>query len=217
MTALLKKHLENSPVRLFATFYPLWHSRGGVTSPPPGGREINAPKGRRVTSLAFCLLIAIFAGGHWGRLTRRRIACFITMVSYSALPRSGLRLANLDLSRVRAPGGGIWCVKRGDSCQQRHRRSLRRANDELDERVKSRTQDSAQAVQALESKLRNTRRPRQDLQTQWSALITARSNYASHWREAGFAQRFQVVIRTLEDNLPIDFGCVCLYNPSRQT
>jgi PAS domain S-box-containing protein len=28
---------------------------------------------------------------------------------------------------------------------------------------------------------------------------------------------FQVVIRTLEDRLPIDFGCVCLYDPSAQT
>ena len=28
---------------------------------------------------------------------------------------------------------------------------------------------------------------------------------------------FQVVLRTLEDRLPIDFGCVCLYDPSAQT
>jgi PAS domain S-box-containing protein len=27
---------------------------------------------------------------------------------------------------------------------------------------------------------------------------------------------FQVVIRSLEDNLPIDFGCICLYDPSRE-
>lgn len=27
---------------------------------------------------------------------------------------------------------------------------------------------------------------------------------------------FQVVIRNLEDNLPIDFGCICLYSPSEQ-
>ena len=27
---------------------------------------------------------------------------------------------------------------------------------------------------------------------------------------------FQVVIRSLEDNLPIDFGCVCLYDPVRE-
>ena len=27
---------------------------------------------------------------------------------------------------------------------------------------------------------------------------------------------FQVVIRSLEDQLPIDFGCVCLYDPHRQ-
>ena len=25
---------------------------------------------------------------------------------------------------------------------------------------------------------------------------------------------FQVVVRSLEDNLPIDFGCVCLYDPA---
>ena len=28
---------------------------------------------------------------------------------------------------------------------------------------------------------------------------------------------FQVVVRTLEDNLPIDFGCVCLYNADTET
>src|SRR5437867_6150863 len=28
---------------------------------------------------------------------------------------------------------------------------------------------------------------------------------------------FQVIVRSLEDNLPIDFGCVCLYDPAQET
>ena len=46
------------------------------------------------------------------------------------------------------------------------------------------------------------------------------SSTAHHPRAIGERQDlhsiFQVVVRSLEDNLPIDFGCVCLYDPARQ-
>jgi len=35
-----------------------------------------------------------------------------------------------------------------------------------------------------------------------------------NWRAPGPAKHFQVVIRSLEDNLPIDFGCICLSDPA---
>ena len=40
----------------------------------------------------------------------------------------------------------------------------------------------------------------------------AAADHAGHRRAPGPRSIFQVVVRSLEDNLPIDFGCICLYD-----
>ena len=100
--------------------------------------------------------------------------------------------------------------------QRRSRELLRSANEELDRRVQARTQELAlEAVEALESEVGQRKNTEQRLQTQLERL----SLLHQITRAIGERQDIQSVflaVNRLEDNLPVDFGCVCLYHPTTE-
>ena len=95
---------------------------------------------------------------------------------------------------------------------QRRKREVLIHADELDKRVQSRTAELAQAVEALKSEITQHKRTAQGLQTQLERLNLLDQITRAIGERQDVRSIFQVVIRSLEDSLPIDFGCVCLYD-----
>jgi signal transduction histidine kinase/CheY-like chemotaxis protein len=93
------------------------------------------------------------------------------------------------------------------------REILHQANEELDKRVQSRTQDLARTVEALESEVTQRRATENKIQNQLERLNLLDQITRAIGERQDLRSVFQVVVRTLEDSLPIDFGCVCLYDP----
>ena len=95
---------------------------------------------------------------------------------------------------------------------RRRKREVLILADELDRRVQTRTQELAKAVEALESEIAQHKRTEQGLQTQLERLNLLDQITRAIGERQDLRSIFQVVVRSLEDNLPIDFGCVCLYD-----
>ena len=70
----------------------------------------------------------------------------------------------------------------------------------------------AQAVEALKSEIAQHKGTAQRLQTQLERLNLLDQITRAIGERQDVRSIFQVVIRSLEDSLPIDFGCVCLYD-----
>ena len=62
-------------------------------------------------------------------------------------------------------------------------------------------------------KLRERRKTEEKLRTQLGRLNLLDQITRLIGERQDLRSVFQVVIRTLEDSMPIDFGCVCLYEP----
>ena len=98
-------------------------------------------------------------------------------------------------------------------------RELREANAqlqgltlELENRVAQRTEELARTNQSLQEEVAVRREAEQKLQAQLSRLdLLSRLTRAIGERQ-DLRSIFQVVIRSLETDLPMDFGCVCLYD-----
>jgi signal transduction histidine kinase/CheY-like chemotaxis protein len=161
---------------------------------------------------SFFYLIAIFVVAWFGGYLSGAAACLLTMVALPAAAVPGFRLAALDFSRLALLIGVSLLVSAVANAQRRRRKELHQANAELDRRVQSRTQDLAKSVEALESEVAHHKKTEERLQTQLERLKLLDQITRATGERQDLRSIFQVVIRSLEDNLPIDFGCVCLYD-----
>ena len=173
------------------------------------------PKGHDFP-FAFFYLIGVFAAAWFGGYVPGVIACLLTMVGIPMGAVPGFSLAKLDLSRLGFLIGVSLLVSAVAHAQKRRREVLRQANDELDRRVKSRTQDLAHSVEALEAEIAHHKKTEQKLQTQLERLNLLDQTTRAIAERQDPRSIFQVVIRSLEDSLPIDFGCICLYDASAE-
>jgi len=162
---------------------------------------------------AFFYLIAVFAVAWFGGYAPGAIACLLTVVGLPLATTHGFRLSSIDPSRVIIFMGVSFLISKVSLDQQRARRLLRTANDELEQRVKTRTRDLAQAVESLESEVAQRRKTEEKLQTQLGrmSLLDQITRFVGERQD--LRSVFQIVIRTLEDSLPVDFACVCLHDP----
>jgi PAS domain S-box-containing protein len=101
----------------------------------------------------FFYLIAIFITAWFGGYAPGAIACLTTMVGLPMLASRGFGLANIDPSRLILLLGVSLLVSLVAQSQRKQRELLRQANSELDLRVRTRTQELAKAVGALESEV----------------------------------------------------------------
>jgi signal transduction histidine kinase/DNA-binding response OmpR family regulator len=86
---------------------------------------------------------------------------------------------------------------------------LRHLNEHLEARIKERTA-------TIEAEIAERRQAQSDLQAQFSRLDLLQRITRAIGERQDLQSIFQVVMRRLEDDLPIDFGCVCLYEPGTQ-
>jgi signal transduction histidine kinase/CheY-like chemotaxis protein len=163
---------------------------------------------------AFLYLIAIFVVAWFGGYAPGVIASLLTMIALPLAITRHFRLVTVDPFRLIllvAVSLFISWVAKG---QRRMREILHQANEELDKRVQSRTQDLARTVEALESEVTQRRATENKIQNQLERLNLLDQITRAIGERQDLRSVFQVVVRTLEDSLPIDFGCVCLYDPS---
>jgi len=169
------------------------------------------PKGHDFP-FAFLYLIAIFVVAWLGGYLPGVIACLLTMVGVPLAAVPGFRLEKLDLSRLGLLAGISLLVSAVAHAQRRRGEILRQANDELDQRVRSRTEDLAKSVEALESEIAQRKQTEHKLHTQLERLHLLDQTTRAIGERQDPRSILQVVVRSLEDSLPIDFGCVCLYD-----
>jgi len=102
---------------------------------------------------AFLYLIAIFVVAWWAGYVPGAISCLLTAVGLPALTAHRFDLSAVDPSRVLLLLGVSLLISRVAATQRRSQKILREANSELDQRVQSRTQDLAHAVEILGSEV----------------------------------------------------------------
>lgn len=159
-----------------------------------------------VLYLAAICLTAWF-GGYFAGV----IGTLLTMVGLPFALTPGFRLAHVAPGEVTLVLILSLVISLVAQTQRRKREVLIHA-DELDRRVQSRTAELAQAVEALKSEISGHERTAQRLQTQLERLNLLDQITRAIGERQDVRSIFQVVIRSLEDSLPIDFGCVCLYD-----
>jgi signal transduction histidine kinase len=160
----------------------------------------------------FFFLFAIFVTAWIGGYVPGALTCLITMVGIPLLATPGFRVKSVDPSRLILLMGVSVLVSLVAQSQRKKRDQLREANDQLDRRVQVRTQELAQAVEALELEIVGHKRTEERLKTQLERLNLLGQITRAIGERQDLRSIFQVVIRSLEDSLPIDFGCVCLYD-----
>lgn len=140
------------------------------------------------------------------------IGCLLVMIGLPAALTPGFQLSKIAFGQVSLVVILSLVVSLVARTQRRRKEALVHAGV-LNDQLHSRTEELAAAVEALQSEVAGHELTEQKLQTQLERL-----NLLDHITRA-IAERqdlrsiFQVVIRSLEDNLPIDFGCVCRYEP----
>ncbi len=165
---------------------------------------------------AFFYLIAIFVVAWWGGYWSGVFASLLTMIGLPWLLAPGPHLPKIDPSRLIL----LLAVSLGVSgvahAQRRMRSALRKANEELDQRVRDRTEELESVVKALKSEVDLHKTTENRLQTQLERLNLLDQLTRAIGERQDLASIYQVVVRRLEDHLPVDFGCVCLYDPETQ-
>ncbi len=161
-------------------------------------------------------LLAIFVTAWFGGYVPGALACLITMIGLPLAVTREFRWKSVDPTRLVLLIGISAAISLVAQSQRKKREQLREANDELEGRVQSRTQELATTVKALESEVAQHKVAQQKLQTHLERLNLLDQITRAIGERLDLRSIFQVVIRSLEDNLPIDFGCICLYNPQSE-
>jgi signal transduction histidine kinase/ActR/RegA family two-component response regulator len=156
-------------------------------------------------------LTAICLAAWFGGYVPGVIACLLTMVGLPFALQPGFKLSSVAPGQVTLVLILSLVISLVAQTQRRKREVLIHA-DELDRRVRERTAELAQAVEALKSEIAQHKRTAQILQTQLERLNLLDQITRAIGERQDLRSIFQVVIRSLEDSLPIDFGCVCLYD-----
>jgi signal transduction histidine kinase/ActR/RegA family two-component response regulator len=161
---------------------------------------------------ALLFLVAIFVVAWFGGYAPGAIGCVLTM----ALPLLAKPGSKMDFGRLGLLIALSFLISWVAQTQRRSRMILRQANDDLDKRVQSRTEDLGLAVQALEAEVEQRKKTEKRLQTQLERLSLLDQITRAIAERLDLRSIFQVVVRTLEDSLPVDFGCVCLYDSAAE-
>jgi PAS domain S-box-containing protein len=103
------------------------------------------------------------------------------------------------------PGGLMYATARDVTQIRQTDQALREANEHLEARVRERTAELAQINESLS--LNEAR-----LQAQLERLNLLGGITRAIGERQDIRSIFQVVIRTLEDQLPVDFCCICRYD-----
>jgi len=100
--------------------------------------------------------------------------------------------------------------------RQRVEAALQNLNLQLEQRVRDRTKQVEQSNDALKGEVMRRQEAERRLQTQLGRLRLLDRITRSVAERQDMASIFQVVIRSLEDYMPVDFAVIGLYNPDER-
>ncbi|MEI9814277.1 MAG: ATP-binding protein [Acidobacteriota bacterium] len=161
---------------------------------------------------ALLYLVSIFVTAWFGGYIPGVIACAITLILLPAMATHSLAITGPVLSRMGAMTLVSLLVSKVAAVQRHARSVLRDANDRLDQRVQERTAELGQTVEALEAEIAQRRVTEKKLNTQLERLNLLDQITRAIGERQDIASVFQVAVRSLEDHLPVEFCCVCLYD-----
>jgi signal transduction histidine kinase/ActR/RegA family two-component response regulator len=164
---------------------------------------------------AFFYLMAVFVVAWFGSYIPGVIATVVIMVGLPVLAAHGKHV-NINPLTVAVFVTLSLIVSRVAKGQQRETDILADRNVALDMQVQVAAGDLASTVDELRTEVALRRESEDRLQTQLGRLHLLDKITRAIGERQDLSSIFQVVVRTLEDNLPIDFGCVCLYNPEAE-
>jgi len=110
------------------------------------------------------------------------------------------------------PDGLIYATARDVTELKRTEAALREVNDQLEVRVQQRTAQLEQSARNLEVEVRERRDAQHKLQSQLQRLNLLQQITHAIGERQDIKSIFQAVVRALEDHLPVDFCCICLYD-----
>lgn len=161
-------------------------------------------------------MVTLIVVGWVGGYVPGVISCLVMTIVLPLLVVPGFHLASLDLSRLSLLIAISLLISKVAQSQRHSREILRQANEDLDHRVQDKTQDLRHSVEALEQEIFQHKNTGQKLQVQLERLSLLDQITRAIGERQDLQSVFQVVVRSLEDQLPIDFGCVCLYEPANE-
>jgi signal transduction histidine kinase/ActR/RegA family two-component response regulator len=91
--------------------------------------------------------------------------------------------------------------------------ALEKARDELELRVQERTAELVKTTKDLELEAAERERAQVKLRAQLERLNLLHDITRAIGERLDLHSIFQIVIRSVEDNLPVDFSCLCLHDP----
>ena len=213
MSLPLKIFLREPSSKLVRYLLPLLALIGALAS--QGVLQKMLPKDQDFP-FALLYLLGVFAVAWFAGYGPGIISSLLTMVGIPALTIPGFRLSGVDLTRLMPLVLVSLLVSKVASTERHARKLLGQANDELDQLVQSKTKDLRHTVGELEREVSQHKKTEEKLQTQVERLNLLDQITRAIGERQDLQSIFQVVIRSLEDRLPIDFGCICLYDPSRE-
>jgi signal transduction histidine kinase/ActR/RegA family two-component response regulator len=164
----------------------------------------------------FFYLAAVFATAWFGGTWPGLIGCCITMIGLPLAGGHGVAMVSADYTRL----GVFLLLSLGISRMahaQRHARDvLSDSNEELDKTVQGSREELSHAVEELWAEVLRRKESEEKLQKQLGRMSLLDQITRAIGERQDLSSIFQVVIRTLEDSMPIDFGCVCLYDPEAE-
>ncbi len=160
------------------------------------------------------ILAALLAGAGFAALILRPIR---------SLSAATERIADGDLGARVAAGPPDELGRLGTSFNAMAERiesqaqALGKARDLLEIRVEQRTAELVETTKSLESEVAERKRAESKLGAQLERLSLLNQITRAISERQDLHSIFQVVIRTVEDNLPVDFCCLCLYDAPDRT
>ncbi len=165
---------------------------------------------------AFFYLIGVFAVAWYAGYVPGVVTTVLVMVVLPDLVAHKIDLSKFD-SKLYMMLALSVLISKVAAGQQHLREVLQEANDDLEDRVNQRTSELGEVVESLRVEVEHREQAEVRLQTQLGRLSLLDQITRLIGDRQDLRSVFQVVIRTLEDSLPIDFGCVCLYEPADET
>jgi PAS domain S-box-containing protein len=120
----------------------------------------------------------------------------------------------LSWRSIPQPDGLMYATARDVTELKLAEQALRGSNEQLERRVQERTADLAQANEALLGDVAERKRVELRLQAQMARLALLSQITRAIGERQDNHSIFQVVVGTLEEQLPVDFACLCLYEPA---
>lgn len=210
LSAGLSKQPKSAVVRYL---FPLLGVLAAVLA--QGAISFIVPKGYDFPN-ALLFLMAIFVTAWFAGYVPGAIGCLLTMAGLPALVTRSFQFGKVDFGRLGFLVAISLLISWVAETQRRRKELLRQANDELDQRVQSRTADLARVVEALESEVEQRKGTEKRLQTQLGRLNLLDQITRAIAERLDLRSIFQVVVRTVEDSLPVDFCCICLYDAATE-